>query len=82
MKTLLRSYTKEKGAEAAEIGFSTYTLNWGSNPNRETIKTTVVDVGTDYIFLVATQAALYLHAAHAKQENYPFYFKLIWSYFI
>eukprot|EP00066_Takifugu_rubripes_P010523 XP_003978424.1 PREDICTED: bile salt-activated lipase-like [Takifugu rubripes] len=75
MKRLLRSYTKEKGAAAAEIGFSTYTLNWGSNPNRETIKKTVVDVGTDYIFLVATQAALYLHAAHAKtRRTYSYMF--------
>lgn len=69
MKRLLRSYTKEKGVEASEIAFSTYTSSWGSNPNRETIKKTVVDVGTDYIFLVATQASLYLHAAHAKLEN-------------
>lgn len=66
MKRLLSAYTKEKGAEAAQIAFSTYTSSWGSNPNRETIKKTVVDVGTDYIFLVSSQVALYLHAAHAK----------------
>lgn len=66
LKRLLASYTKDKGAEAADLAFSTYTLDWGSNPDQETVKKTVVHVGTDYIFLVATQAALYLHANHAK----------------
>lgn len=69
LKRLLASYTKENGAEASDIAFSTYTMSWGSNPNRETVKKSVVDVGTDYIFLVATQAALYLHATHAKLEK-------------
>jgi len=46
-------------------GFSTYSSTWGSNPSGETIKKTVVAIGTDYIFLVPTQAALYLHAANA-----------------
>lgn len=66
MKRLLASYTKEKGKEGLESAYSTYTTGWGSNPNRETIKKTVVSIGTDYIFLVPTQAALYLHAANAK----------------
>lgn len=66
VKRLLGSYTKEKGQAGLDHAFSTYTYTWGSRPSRETIKKTVVDIGTDYIFLVATQAALYLHAAHAK----------------
>lgn len=66
LKRLLAAYTKDKGAEASDTAFSTYTSSWGSNPDRETIKKTVVEVGTDYIFLVGTQAALYLHANHAK----------------
>lgn len=66
MKRLLASYTKEKGKAGLDHAFSTYTSNWGSNPSQETIKRTVVDIGTDYIFLVPTQTALYLHAANAK----------------
>uniref|UniRef100_A0A665VS15 Carboxylic ester hydrolase n=1 Tax=Echeneis naucrates TaxID=173247 RepID=A0A665VS15_ECHNA len=62
VRRLLASYTKEKGAAGLDNAYSTYTSTWGSNPNRETIKKTVVEIGTDYIFLVATQAALYLHA--------------------
>ncbi|XP_023130552.2 bile salt-activated lipase-like [Amphiprion ocellaris] len=65
MKRLLASYTKEKGAAGLNNAYSTYTSTWGSNPSRETIKKTVVEIGTDYIFLVPTQAALYLHAANA-----------------
>ncbi|XP_074546531.1 bile salt-activated lipase-like [Halichoeres trimaculatus] len=65
VKRLLASYTKEGGPDALSEAYSTYTYTWGSNPNKETIKTTIVDIGTDYIFLVPTQAALYLHAANA-----------------
>uniref|UniRef100_A0A8C9YYW3 Carboxylic ester hydrolase n=1 Tax=Sander lucioperca TaxID=283035 RepID=A0A8C9YYW3_SANLU len=65
VKRLLASYTKEKGQAGLDNAYSTYTLNWGSNPSKETIKKTVVEIGTDYIFLVPTQAALYLHAANA-----------------
>ncbi|XP_010765068.1 bile salt-activated lipase-like, partial [Notothenia coriiceps] len=65
VKRLLAAYTKDKGKAGADNAYSTYTSNWGSNPSRETIKKTVVDIGTDYIFLVPIQAALYLHAANA-----------------
>ncbi|KAJ4926560.1 hypothetical protein JOQ06_008733 [Pogonophryne albipinna] len=37
-----------------------------NTPIWETIKKTVVEIGTDFIFLVPIQAALYLHAANAK----------------
>ncbi|CAL8317784.1 unnamed protein product [Lota lota] len=62
LKRLLGSYTKEKGLAGMESGFSTYTSTWGPKPSQETIKKTVVEIGTDYIFLVPIQAALYLHA--------------------
>ncbi|AWP14971.1 putative bile salt-activated lipase-like [Scophthalmus maximus] len=65
VKRLLASYTREKGKAGLENAYSTYTSTWGSNPNKETIKKTIVEIGTDYIFLVPTQAALYLHAANA-----------------
>ncbi|XP_031694484.1 bile salt-activated lipase-like isoform X1 [Anarrhichthys ocellatus] len=64
MKRLLASYTK-KGKAAVDHAYSTYTSTWGSNPSKETIKTTIVAIGTDFIFLVPTQVALYLHAANA-----------------
>uniref|UniRef100_A0A3Q1FS17 Bile salt-activated lipase n=1 Tax=Acanthochromis polyacanthus TaxID=80966 RepID=A0A3Q1FS17_9TELE len=64
VKALLASYTKEKGAAGLNNAYSTYTSTWGSKPNRETVKRTVVEIGTDYIFLVPTQAALYLHASN------------------
>ncbi|XP_033981546.1 carboxyl ester lipase, tandem duplicate 2 [Trematomus bernacchii] len=66
VKRLLTAYTKDKGKAGADNAYSTYTSNWGSNPSWETIKKTVVEIGTDYIFLVPIQAALYLHAANAK----------------
>uniref|UniRef100_A0AAV2J2T9 Carboxylesterase type B domain-containing protein n=1 Tax=Knipowitschia caucasica TaxID=637954 RepID=A0AAV2J2T9_KNICA len=65
VKTLLASYTKEKGNAGLEEAFSTYSSDWGAKPSRETIKKTAVAVGTDYIFLVPTQAALYMHAKKA-----------------
>ncbi|XP_005725658.1 bile salt-activated lipase-like [Pundamilia nyererei] len=65
VRRLLGAYTKEKGTVGLNNAYSTYTSNWGSNPSQETIKKTIVGVGTDYIFLVPTQAALYLHADHA-----------------
>uniref|UniRef100_A0A3Q3G0I3 Carboxylic ester hydrolase n=1 Tax=Labrus bergylta TaxID=56723 RepID=A0A3Q3G0I3_9LABR len=65
LKRLLASYVKDIDPKSLDNAYSTYTSNWGPNPNQETIKKTVVDVGTDFIFLVPTQAALYLHAANA-----------------
>ncbi|KAM4634121.1 bile salt-activated lipase-like [Polymixia lowei] len=65
MKRLLASYTKEKGKAGLDSAFSTYTLDWGTKPSQQTIKKTIVEIGTDFIFLVPTQTALYLHAANA-----------------
>ncbi|XP_054875023.1 bile salt-activated lipase-like isoform X2 [Amphiprion ocellaris] len=69
VKRLLVSYTKDKGAAGSEKAFSTYTSTWETNPSQKTIKKTVAEIGTDYMFLVPTQAALYLHAA--KTMFYP-----------
>merc|ERR1712212_1105814 len=66
VKELLGSYTKEYGSAAREAAFNLYSSTWQTNPTKEQVKKTVVAIGTDYIFLVPTQAALYLHAANAK----------------
>lgn len=65
LRRLLASYTRDKGKEGMETAFSLYSSDWGTSPDRETVKKTAVAIGTDYIFLVPTQAALYLHASHA-----------------
>ncbi|XP_041816143.1 bile salt-activated lipase-like [Chelmon rostratus] len=66
VKRLLAAYTEDKGQAAAEIAFTEYSANWGSTPSQNTIKRTAVDIGTDYIFLVPIQTAIYLHAANAR----------------
>ncbi|XP_076613951.1 bile salt-activated lipase-like [Chaetodon auriga] len=66
VKRLLAAYTEEKGKAAVEIAFTEYSANWGSTPSQNTIKRTALDIGTDYVFLVPTQTAIYLHAAHAR----------------
>nr|BAO01448.1 bile salt-activated lipase 2 [Thunnus orientalis] len=65
VKRLLAAYTKEKGQAGLDIAFAEYSSNWGSTPSQDTIKRTAVDIGTDYIFLVPIQTAIYLHAANA-----------------
>ncbi|XP_041826124.1 carboxyl ester lipase, tandem duplicate 2 [Melanotaenia boesemani] len=65
VKRLLGALTQEKGSLGLDNAYSTYSLDWGSSPSRETIKKTVVAIETDYIFLIPTQAALYLHSDHA-----------------
>ncbi|XP_047426223.1 bile salt-activated lipase-like [Mugil cephalus] len=75
VKRLLAAYTREKGKAGADNAYQTYTSTWGSSPSRETIKKTIVDIGTDYIFLVPTQAALYLHAGNsATGRTYSYLF--------
>ncbi|XP_017566844.1 carboxyl ester lipase, tandem duplicate 2 [Pygocentrus nattereri] len=66
VKELLTSLTSEKGPKAAAAAFDEYTINWGSSPAKDDIKKTVVDIETDYIFLVPTQTTLYLHAKNAN----------------
>uniref|UniRef100_A0A8C6UNU4 Carboxylic ester hydrolase n=1 Tax=Neogobius melanostomus TaxID=47308 RepID=A0A8C6UNU4_9GOBI len=65
LKRLLAAYTSDKGIKGMEEAFSVYSADWSTTPDQETVKKTAVDIGTDYIFLVPTQAALYLHAKHA-----------------
>ncbi|XP_059214437.1 bile salt-activated lipase-like [Centropristis striata] len=66
VKRLLAAYSKELGPAAMEIAFAEYSSNWGSTPTQDTIKRSAVDIGTDYIFLVPIQTAIYLHAANAR----------------
>lgn len=61
---LLAAFTKDTGPEGFQVAFVEYFSNWGAAPSQETIQRTAVDIGTDYTFLVSTQAALYLHAAN------------------
>ncbi|XP_062867322.1 bile salt-activated lipase-like [Trichomycterus rosablanca] len=69
VKSVLTALTSEKGVAAAEAAFEQYTANWGSKPDKATIKKTIVDIETDYTFLVPTQTALYLHAKNAKTAH-------------
>ena len=57
----MAALTKEKGPQAAELAFGEYSHTWGKKPTKEEIKRAVVEVETDFIFLVPTQAALYQH---------------------
>ncbi|KAJ8286298.1 hypothetical protein GJAV_G00036860 [Gymnothorax javanicus] len=59
---LLVALTKEKGPEAAKMAYEVYTQSWGSMPSKAAIKETITMIQTDFVFLVPTQAALYLHA--------------------
>ena len=56
----------EKGTAAVNSSFATYSKHWGPNPEKATIKKTVVEIETDYLFFVPTQIALQLHAKYAK----------------
>ncbi|MBN3297606.1 CEL lipase, partial [Amia calva] len=77
VKNLLRGLTKEKGEQAANAAYGLYTRNWGASPSKETVKTTVVDAETDFLFLVPTQATLYLHAEKAKTgKTYSYVFNM------
>ncbi|XP_076614331.1 bile salt-activated lipase-like [Chaetodon auriga] len=66
VRRLLASFTKDKGTAGLDSAYSTYTSGWGPNPSRETIKKTIVEIETDFIFLVPAQAALYLHSGGAR----------------
>lgn len=63
---LLTALTKEKGPAAARLAYDEYTQSWGSMPSKATIKKTVAEIQTDFVFLVPTQAALYQHANASK----------------
>ncbi|XP_075885490.1 bile salt-activated lipase-like [Nelusetta ayraudi] len=69
LKRLLAAYTKDKGAAGWEAAFAVYSSEWESTPSQTTIKRTAVDIGTDYIFLVPIETAIYLHAANARSAR-------------
>uniref|UniRef100_H2RZP3 Bile salt-activated lipase n=1 Tax=Takifugu rubripes TaxID=31033 RepID=H2RZP3_TAKRU len=66
---LLAAYTKDTGPEGFQVASDEYFSKWGASPSQETVQRTAVEIGTDYIFLVSTQAALYLHAAKATSAG-------------
>ncbi|XP_034958083.1 bile salt-activated lipase [Zootoca vivipara] len=67
--------TVEKGVEGANETFSLYTQVWTDNTNQEVMKRSVIDLETDYIFLVPTQQTLGLHYQNAKSaKTYSYLF--------
>ncbi|RXN12904.1 bile salt-activated lipase-like protein [Labeo rohita] len=65
IRALSMAFSESRGVDAGIATFEQYTFSWGSNPSETDIKKTAVDLETDYIFLVPTQTALYLHSDHA-----------------
>ncbi|KAE8582583.1 hypothetical protein XENTR_v10020177 [Xenopus tropicalis] len=75
VQKVVRGLTLAKGVPALDIAYDLYTAGWGTNPSQEDMKRTVVEVETDYIFLVATQEALALHYQNAKgAKTYSYMF--------
>ncbi|KAG9353926.1 hypothetical protein JZ751_012050 [Albula glossodonta] len=74
---LLVAFTKEKGPDAGAAAYREYSQSWGPDPSKATIKKTVAEIETDYIFLVPTQAALYLHANNSNTaRTYSYVFSM------
>ncbi|XP_009894503.2 bile salt-activated lipase [Dryobates pubescens] len=72
---LVKGLTYERGEEGATLTYNIYTQDWGDKPSKETVKRTVVDLITDYIFLVPTQRALQLHLENARSaKTYSYLF--------
>ncbi|XP_029467137.1 bile salt-activated lipase [Rhinatrema bivittatum] len=72
---LVAGLTLQKGVEGANATYSIYTQDWGGSPDQETMKKTVVDLETDYIFLVPTQLALAQHQQNARSgKTYSYLF--------
>uniref|UniRef100_A0A7M4EJB0 Carboxylic ester hydrolase n=1 Tax=Crocodylus porosus TaxID=8502 RepID=A0A7M4EJB0_CROPO len=72
---LVQGLTMEKGVKGANATYALYTQVWGQTPDQETMKKTVVDLETDYIFLIPTQRALNLHYQNAKSgKTYSYVF--------
>ncbi|XP_063288577.1 bile salt-activated lipase [Pelobates fuscus] len=75
IEKLVKGLTFPKGTEGFTIAYDLYTTNWGPSPTQEQMKKTVVDIETDYIFLVPTQEALALHYQNAKTaKTYSYLF--------
>ncbi|NWY17080.1 CEL lipase, partial [Aphelocoma coerulescens] len=72
---LIKGLTVDRGEAGANATYNIYTQTWGDTPTQEVMKKTVVDLITDYIFLIPTQWALNLHLQNAqsgKTYNYVF----------
>ncbi|XP_040298236.1 bile salt-activated lipase-like [Bufo bufo] len=75
VQKLVQSLTITNDTAAIDMAYNLYTQAWGTNPDQEIIKKTVVDLETDYIFLVPTQEALALHYQHAQNaKTYSYLF--------
>ncbi|XP_053328380.1 bile salt-activated lipase [Spea bombifrons] len=69
VQQLVQGLTLPKGSGGLTIAYDLYTANWGPSPSQELMKKTVVDIETDYIFLVPTQEALAYHSQNAKSAR-------------
>lgn len=66
MYDLIKGLTVDRGEAGANATYNIYTQSWGDKPSQEVMKKTVVELATDYIFLVPTQWALNLHLQNAQ----------------
>ncbi|KAF3848677.1 hypothetical protein F7725_015174 [Dissostichus mawsoni] len=66
VEKLLAAFIKDKGDAALQAALSLYNSTWEPTPSQESLKKTLVDIETDFLFLASTQAALKLHADNAK----------------
>ncbi|KAF3848680.1 hypothetical protein F7725_015177 [Dissostichus mawsoni] len=66
VEKLLAAFIKDKGDAAFQAALSLYNSTWEPTPSQESLKKTLVDIKTDFLFLASTQAALKLHADNAK----------------
>ncbi|XP_074412303.1 bile salt-activated lipase [Zonotrichia albicollis] len=72
---LIKGLTVDRGEAGANATYNIYTQSWGDKPEQEVVKKTVVDLTTDYIFLIPTQVALDLHLQNAKSgKTYSYVF--------
>ncbi|NXA86279.1 CEL lipase, partial [Melanocharis versteri] len=72
---LIKGLTVDRGEAGANATYNIYTQSWGDKPSQEVVKKTVVELITDYIFLVPTQWTLNLHLQNAKSgKTYSYVF--------
>ncbi|KAJ7993805.1 hypothetical protein DPEC_G00258530 [Dallia pectoralis] len=77
IKELLAGLTKLKGTAAVDSAYMTYIQSLGPTPDQAVVKKTVVDIETDFLFLVPTQTALFLHVNHSKDaRTYSYLFNM------
>ncbi|NP_001013015.1 bile salt-activated lipase precursor [Gallus gallus] len=72
---LVKGLTADRGERGANLTYDLYTELWGDNPEQQVMKRTVVDLATDYIFLIPTQWTLNLHHKNARSgKTYSYLF--------